>query len=49
VELGNFIILVATIPNYVEGSLSTTDVTRNAHQMREFKISFGIKLNDGEN
>jgi hypothetical protein len=46
VELGNFMIRVATIPNYVEGSVSTKDVDQNGHMMRDFKISFGIDLTD---
>jgi hypothetical protein len=46
VELGNFMIRVATIPNYVEGSVSTKDVDQNGHMMRDFKISFGIDLAD---
>jgi hypothetical protein len=48
VELGNFMIRVAGIPNYVEGSVQTKDVHQNGHMMRDFKISFGIKLDDTE-
>lgn len=48
VELGNFMIRVATIPNYVEGSVATKDVHQNGHVMRDFTISFGIKLLDSE-
>jgi hypothetical protein len=46
VELGNFMIRVASIPNYVEGSVETKDVHQNGHVMRDFKISFGIRLDD---
>jgi hypothetical protein len=48
-ELGNFMIHVAAIPNYVEGSVKTSDVHQNGHRMTDFKISFGIRLNDPEN
>ena len=48
-ELGNFMIHVAGIPNYVEGSVKTSDVHQNGHRMTDFKISFGIRLNDAEN
>jgi hypothetical protein len=47
-ELGTFMIHVAAIPNYVEGSVKTSDVHQNGHLMTDFKISFGIKLNDPE-
>jgi hypothetical protein len=48
-ELGTFMIHVAAIPNYVEGSVKTSDVHQNGHLMTDFKISFGIRLNDPEN
>jgi len=47
-ELGTFMIHVAAIPNYVEGSVKTSDVHQNGHLMTDFKISFGIKLSDAE-
>jgi len=47
-ELGSFMIHVATIPNYVEGSVKTSDMHQNGHRMTDFKISFGIRLNDAE-
>ena len=49
VELGNFMIRVATIPNYIEGSVATKDVNQNGHLMRDFTISFGIDLSYSQN
>jgi len=50
VELGTFMMNISKIPNY-EGSpkMLLTDVHENGHLMRDFQLSFSIKLNEGEN
>ena len=50
VELGEFMWNLSKIPNY-SGSpkMSSTDVHQSGHLMRDFQLSFGIKLNDGDN
>jgi hypothetical protein len=49
VELGNFMIKLATIPHFTSSSMSNADLRQNGHLMREFRISFSINLNDPEN
>lgn len=49
-ELGNFMTALARdIPHFVGGSMmGEKDVRQDAHMMRDFNFSFGIRLNDGE-
>jgi hypothetical protein len=49
VELGNFMIKLATIPNFANSSMSTADLHQNGRLMREFRISFSVNLNESEN
>ena len=49
VELGNFMIRLATIPRFVGSSLSTSDLHQNGRVLREFRISFTLNLNDPDN
>jgi hypothetical protein len=49
VELGTFMWNLSKIPNY-SGSpkMSSTDVHQSGHLMRDFQLSFGIKLNEAQ-
>jgi Tfp pilus assembly protein PilN len=50
IELGSFMWNLSKLPNY-SGSpkMSSTDVHQSGHLMRDFQLSFGIKLNDQGN
>ncbi len=49
VELGNYMIRLATIPRFTGSSLSTADLHQDGRLMREFRISFSVSLNDPDN
>jgi Fimbrial assembly protein (PilN) len=49
VELGNYMIRLATIPCFTGSSLSTSDLRQNGRLMREFRISFTLSLTDSGN
>lgn len=49
VELGNYMIRLATIPRFIGSSLSTADLRQDGRLMREFRISFSLSLNDPDN
>ncbi|HEX4052814.1 MAG TPA: hypothetical protein VHX86_00980 [Tepidisphaeraceae bacterium] len=49
VELGNYMIRLATIPRFIGSSLSTADLRQDGRLMREFRITFSLSLNDPDN
>lgn len=49
VELGNYMIRLATIPCFTGSSLSTSDLRQNGRLMREFRITFSLDLTDSVN
>jgi hypothetical protein len=48
VDVGNFMIRLATIPHFGDSSMSTSDLTEYGHLMRDYKVDFSIDLSDGE-
>jgi Tfp pilus assembly protein PilN len=48
VDVGNFMINLATIPHYAGTGMTTVDAHDQGHSMRDYKISFTVNLNDAD-
>lgn len=48
VDVGNFMINLATIPHYIGTGMTTVEAHQQGHAMRDYQIAFTVNLNDSD-